>query len=306
MPTRILSRFLPHAEAEALPELLSEKLSGAALNSLLLDVFQRKTSRMTPAEVLRAYRENRFVRPSTAPFFRLQQLKNDLLERAANAGFEPLQLSPACPLGTCSAVGLAHQDKIVSATRGTEVVADATNVLALESALRRSKFTEPNLLHLGATHRHTRTQVFDFEGFTPHFDIFCMTSAGRDTGHFAFEKEALQRHIQFYFEWSKTLPGASNFRLVATPFTAVGSAFCQNSMPGLFADAFPIEVKPLENEGETYYRFLRAKIWLTLGDQTHEIGDGGFTDWTARLLGNRKERFFSSGLGVELLAKFCS
>ena len=33
-----------------------------------------------------------------------------------------------------------------------------------------------------------------------------------------------------------------------------------------------------------------------------ELGDGGFTDWTAQLLGNRKERLLVSGYGVDRLA----
>jgi hypothetical protein len=34
-----------------------------------------------------------------------------------------------------------------------------------------------------------------------------------------------------------------------------------------------------------------------------EVGDGGFTDWTARLLGNGKERLLISGYGVDRLVR---
>jgi hypothetical protein len=34
------------------------------------------------------------------------------------------------------------------------------------------------------------------------------------------------------------------------------------------------------------------------------VADGGFTDWTARLMGNnRKERLLISGIGSELVCK---
>jgi hypothetical protein len=33
-----------------------------------------------------------------------------------------------------------------------------------------------------------------------------------------------------------------------------------------------------------------------------EVGDGGFVDWTARLLGNRRERLLISALGVDRLS----
>ena len=33
-----------------------------------------------------------------------------------------------------------------------------------------------------------------------------------------------------------------------------------------------------------------------------ELGDGGLTDWSARLLSNRKERLMISGAGVDRMA----
>jgi hypothetical protein len=33
-----------------------------------------------------------------------------------------------------------------------------------------------------------------------------------------------------------------------------------------------------------------------------ELGDGGSTDWTARLLGSRKERLLISGYGIDRIA----
>jgi hypothetical protein len=34
-----------------------------------------------------------------------------------------------------------------------------------------------------------------------------------------------------------------------------------------------------------------------------EIADGGFVDWTQRLLENKKERLLISGFGLEMLVK---
>ncbi|MDT7781599.1 MAG: hypothetical protein QOF58_18 [Pseudonocardiales bacterium] len=47
-----------------------------------------------------------------------------------------------------------------------------------------------------------------------------------------------------------------------------------------------------------YYKGLCYKVYL----HGEEIGDGGFTDWTRRLLGNGKERLLISGVGVDRLA----
>lgn len=57
-------------------------------------------------------------------------------------------------------------------------------------------------------------------------------------------------------------------------------------------------------EGLGYYsRFaLRISAQNAAGDRLPLI-DGGFTDWTARLLSNRKERLLISGIGSELACK---
>jgi hypothetical protein len=37
--------------------------------------------------------------------------------------------------------------------------------------------------------------------------------------------------------------------------------------------------------------------------QEFDYVDGGFTDWTARLLSNRKERLLTSGIGIDFLMR---
>jgi hypothetical protein len=44
------------------------------------------------------------------------------------------------------------------------------------------------------------------------------------------------------------------------------------------------------------------KIGAVTDDGVTEIGDGGFTDWTARRTGNQKERLLISGYGLERVA----
>lgn len=304
MAEKFLEQLLEKQGMDGLPEILTSKLSGSTLNTLLLDVFHRQTSRLKPNDVLQAYAENRFVQPSTADFFTLLNLRNELLREAAQGGFEPLELSPVCPLGSCSSVGLAHQNKILSATRGTEVVADATNVLALESALRRrQQGSSAATVRLCSAHRHLRTQVFAFTGFSPHFDVFCMTSAGRDGGHFRFEEAALREHIGVYAQGIKGIPEVSAVSIELLPQSEAAWRFCQEKAPRFTGGLFPYVLKDPDPTQTNYYRFLRVKLWLTVRGKPFDIGDGGFTDWTSRLLSNRKERFFTSGLGIELLAK---
>ncbi|MBL7825037.1 MAG: hypothetical protein JNJ57_00285 [Saprospiraceae bacterium] len=302
MAKPFLHGILKRYQLDGLIQTLSSSLPGTLSNSVLLEVFHQKTLSLSPKEILQAYEANRFVQPSNAPFFKLQELKIQLLQKAAEAGFEPLQLSPVSPLGTCSVVGPTHQNKIVSATRGTEVVADATNVLALETAFRRKKGYK-DTIKLCTTHRHVRAQKFDFKGFTPHFDIFCMTTSGRDTGNYTFESLALSEHLKFYHAWAASLNLASGFRVAFFVTGAQGAQFYQKSVEPLFQGLFPFEVDYIGENEEPYYNLCRAKVSLTFGETNIEIIDCGFTDWTAKLCANRKERMLISGLGVELVAK---
>lgn len=72
----------------------------------------------------------RFVQPSIVDQRTLVEIDGHLLE--ATAAFESIELSPVAPLGVCAIMGHASQNKVLSALRGTEVVADPTNVMALE------------------------------------------------------------------------------------------------------------------------------------------------------------------------------
>jgi len=51
--------------------------------------------------------------------------------------------------------------------------------------------------------------------------------------------------------------------------------------------------------GRGYYAGLCFKVNATYGGVTLEVGDGGVVDWTQQLLTSRKERLFTSGLGLE-------
>ena len=60
--------------------------------------------------------------------------------------------------------------------------------------------------------------------------------------------------------------------------------------------------------GRGYYRDLCFKVNALVDGAadaaSEEIGDGGFTDWTAQLLANGKERLLITGYGTDRLASF--
>ena len=58
-----------------------------------------------------------------------------------------------------------------------------------------------------------------------------------------------------------------------------------------------------EPQASGYYRGVQFKLYILRDGGEREIADGGFVDWTQRLLENRKERLLISGFGLELLVK---
>ena len=62
-----------------------------------------------------------------------------------------------------------------------------------------------------------------------------------------------------------------------------------------------IEVIEHPEKDNAYYRGVQYKIDIDHKGRTWEIGDGGFVNWTQSMLQNRKERMFTTGLGLEFM-----
>jgi hypothetical protein len=138
---------------EAAYEALAAGLPASEVWSLLMGVLARRARQRSPADLLQQWERDRFLQISYIDQRTLIELDGHLL--AAAAGFEAVELSPLAPLGACSVLGLASQNKTVSALRGTEVVSDPTNVLALECARRERRdhaFLVDALVEQIATH----------------------------------------------------------------------------------------------------------------------------------------------------------
>ncbi|MDP9295928.1 MAG: hypothetical protein M3O88_04430 [Actinomycetota bacterium] len=60
--------------------------------------------------------------------------------------------------------------------------------------------------------------------------------------------------------------------------------------------------RPDRPSGRGYYEGFCFKAFPTFGDVTYEVGDGGFIDWTRRLVESEKERLLISGIGLDRLA----
>jgi hypothetical protein len=255
---------------------------------------------------------------------------------------------------------------VITTTRRVQVLGDPTTAQALEAARRRrAPADRARDVHLVASARMVRMQPFDQPGFSPHFRLLALTSAGRDTGGHGFEARALRAHLQTYLRWFRALvPLGHGFDPIeirisdtevvralvrrggvdpdeltrkvhavdldggAAALAAHGLTLPRDVDPArdladlddaragrarlerVAAEVFPslsgarcvIDAGRLA--GLRYYQGLTLHIWVTAPSGARiPLVDGGFTDWTRRLLSDQKERLLVSGAGLELIAK---
>lgn len=282
--------------------ILAEELSGSDLNSLLLEVFDRKTSQLKPAQLLQQYRTNRFVQPAAVNVLQLRTREIETLQLLEQNGFAPLELSPVSLLGTCAVVAPVNQKKITSATRGTEVLSDATNAIALHIAAQK-KQQEATVQKYCATHRHVRTPPVKVKGHSPHFTIACCVSTGLDTGGFTFEINAIREHFRVLQAVLTQVfhVKVQYFKLQPRDGYKQGDQFI-NTVFDDIRDDFPVVLDASATPNE-YYQGIQYKAVIHVHGEEIEIADGGFVNWTQQLLENKKERCFISGVGIDYLSQ---
>lgn len=269
-------------------------LPGADLTTLQLEVARRRAAKLRGPDVLRRYREDRFTTPAPLPFEVLRQVEDSLLS-AAPPEFDRVTLSPVAPLGAHSAVAGLAQHRVVPTGRGTEVAADPTNGLALEAAVRR---TGSAPVRLTTVQRVVRAQL-PAPGLFAHFSLFAAITAGRDRGSLSFEREHLIEHAQLL----TTAVRAAGARAAGFEVTTLDTRFAdfaasvRESLPDV-----AVSDAPDRSVGRGYYFGLCFTVTADFGSGLVPVGDGGFTPWTARLLGNAKERLLVSGIGVDRVA----
>jgi hypothetical protein len=211
MPSNITNRIIAEAGIPRLFPVLAEEMRASDLQSLLLEVFRSRARTIREPAVMARAERNTLVVPSSvdARVFNLF----DRVAFAAAGGFEAVDLSPVCPLATQHVLGAVDQNNVLTTLRGAELLGDSTPALALECA-RRRRHHAAREVRLCSSHRVVRLQPVDFPGFTPHFRLFGLVSAGRDSGSNSFEIRHLTEHIGFYLRLFRAL-NAEGFGLTS-------------------------------------------------------------------------------------------
>src|SRR5690606_2242638 len=57
----------------------------------------------------------------------------------------------------------------------------------------------------------------------------------------------------------------------------------------------------LNERDNLYYQGVQFTLTVDLNGQEINIGDGGFVDWSQKLLNHKKERMFISGVGLDVI-----
>jgi len=347
MPSEIVRRIERELGFTGLVDALVSKLSASDLRSLLMEVYRTRAAEAKVAAIRTQAAQDPLMAPSTASARDL--IAFDSMAFQAASEFVAVDLSPVCPFSATSTLGGTSQNNVVTAIRNAESLGDPTIALALEAVRRRSS---EDLVRLCASHRVIRLQPFDVPGYSPHFRLFALVTAGRDTGSYRFETAHVLAHTRVYLQLFRMLTAAGfaleNPIVELSDMVAIEAALAAAGVPsdevrksirahrlggsksflherGITAPAdlrHPIlesrVIEPLHDEfpeaqfsvnqerleGLGYYRSLTLRISVPTPDgKRYPIVDGGFTDWTARLLGNQKERLLISGIGSEFVCK---
>ncbi|MET0385650.1 MAG: hypothetical protein ABW321_06810 [Polyangiales bacterium] len=291
---------MPKLDRSLLAPLLAAPISETT--SFLLALARGQAARRRPRDLVAQLARDAFV----TPLFLDQRLLHRLdgLALAAATGFEALQLSPVAPLGVCSVVAPTSQDRTLTAQRGTEVVSDPTNMLAVVCAQRLLAAPDAPV-RLCTLHQTLRAQSFPARaGYSRHFRLFALADAGSGTGEDGFEVEALTRHLAVFDRLFDALERELGYvcpeRALIVRATDPRNVLADRLIQRVRAQLPHVTVtrEPLE---QAYYDGIRVMFGArNQAGAFVPIGDGGIFDWLAHLTSNRRFRFVASGFGLQL------
>jgi hypothetical protein len=164
-------------------------------------------------------------------------------------------------------------------------------------------------VRLCSADRVLRLQRFG-PGLHQHFHLFSMTSAGRAAPAHRFELGELSAHLDALLGLVEGVRAAG--RPIRDVRVRVADATdnrgrlerVSERVFRALAARWPdvkFGVDHDRTHGRGYYDGLMLDVTLDAGAGLISVADGGTTDWAGRLLADRRERLFTSGVGLERL-----
>ncbi|GAA1054950.1 hypothetical protein GCM10017608_18020 [Agromyces luteolus] len=273
----------------------------------LLAEAREAAARRRPVDLLAQWADDATVAASAVDLRTSVALDALALESAP--GYDAVLLSPVAPLGASSVMAPTSQDRVLSTIRPVEVVSDPTNVLALEAA-RRVRAAPGEPVRLCTVHQVLRMQpVPPGHGHTRHFRLFALADAGRAEPSDAFEVRSVVAHLAVH----RRVIDAASARFGFPVGDARAIVRADPARPALgdrvaeaIAGEFPDVRVDREALDGSYYDGLRVGYGVAVGGrgEFREIVDIGRVRWVGELVGDRRVRFVTSAIGLQLLATF--
>jgi hypothetical protein len=304
----MMARIEREAGVPGLAAVLAERVAPTDLQSLLLEVTARRSSRRTPADLLADRLRDDALAPAHDDARDLHAVAQTAFDAAE--AFEAVELSPICPQGLNTVLGRVDQKNVLATVRGSEVQADPTSALALECALRRRAGADR--VRLCSVARVLRMQPFA-AGLRNHFSLFGLASAGRAQPDHRFELSALVDHLTAHLTLLDRLQGAGRriddivVKVADVAASDEPTPLLQRVEKQVFPDlrsGFPradLRLDLTRTTGRGYYDGLMIDITVIAGGEARSVADGGTIGWASRLLSDRRERLFTSGVGMDRL-----
>jgi ribosomal protein S18 acetylase RimI-like enzyme len=266
----------------------------------LLAMARAHAARKRPADVRAQYGRDPFVAPSPIDLRTAHEL--DAIALSAAREFEAVLLSPLAPLASCAAVSPSHQDRIVTTIRGSEVVSDPTNVLALECA-RRLAADRDRDVQLCTIHQVVRAQRFPAApGYTQHFRMLALAEAGLARADHGFEVDAFVGHVRVFWNLLDARGKGWGQRSASLRFAPHRAALAARVRTRLAAELPQLAIDE-ESLDSGYYDGIRLLFDAESPTGARlNLSDTGLFDWAARLVSDHRLRFVASGMGLQRLA----
>jgi hypothetical protein len=335
MENRVIRRVCSDAGVPDLLERLSTRVSPSDLTPLLLELARARAAVRKPSDVLAQYARDRTVQAGRTSARALARLVVAAFDAVPD--YEAVEIAPVEPMGANSVLAGIDQNLVLATVRATEVVADPTVALALRGAWRRREAI--GVVRMCAAHRVLRQQPFEPPA-AQHFLIFALVTGARSRSDHRTEVDAVGEHVRAHLAIvaaARDLGGPVDQPVVRISDTAVHLAATRDgvaipadaaspadAVPAVFARRLGRRLRRLEaatealtpivaafggrllvdltrTDGFGYYDGLQVRIDAAWNGELREVADGGSVDWAARLLSDRREQLFTSGIGLERL-----